>query len=396
MIELISLIEELRTQGEPPNEEAMKNTLLLRIIRAVGWNTYDTAEVSYEHSVGHHKAGGRVDLALCDSSSNRVLALIEAKSPREKLDTHIEQVLQYAYHEGCDICVLTNGVEWWFFLPREAGRFRDRWFAALNLNTTPKEQLAEDFETFLGKENLVSGKTAHQAKRVLEANQRKAKLKQKTPEIWQNMMSQPDEELVELVIKQVYEQIGLRPEKDQVKAILQGRLTTTRSTRNGHATQRTHTTTRKEPLTTGKLRLKPTVIKVLSETHTVATWQTAIKEVLSTLYRRHPHEYDRALQDNWGGLKGVISTDPRYRLSFRPPGARFYLSTNFNSYILCERLGQLLHALGRADTDLQYQVRVVKSSTVDVNHTRDDFQTRVEGRWFDNSEMIEILREALG
>ena len=407
MTELDSLIEQLRTRSGLPNEETTKFATLQPILQAVGWKTYDTTEVLYEHSVGGRKAGGRVDIALRSGSSNRVLALIEAKAPREDLRNHIDQVLNYAYHEGCDICVLTNGIEWWLFLPREAGRPLDRRFTTLNLNTTPAEQLAEDFKTFLGKENLISGKTAQQAKRVLEANQIKARLERKIPEIWKNMLSQADDELVELIVKRVYERIDLRPEQDQVKAILHGTpmplsmpkppaqpeviAHPTASTQPSKPTPQPNN--RRTTTSSGK-RLKPTMIRIFGETHPVKTWKDVLIEVASVLYKLHPHKYDQMLQNLWGNHKSAISTDPEsIRSSFRPPGAQFYVNLGYSAQNLCERTNHLLQALDHSENELQYQVRLVENRATDENDAQDqdDLQIRIKDRWISSLELTEIF-----
>ena len=108
-------IERIRNQPEPPNEESAKAQLILPILQGLGWRSDDPSRVFFEYTAG----GGRVDIALRDEG--RCVAFIEAKAPGKKLGDHVPQMLSYAFHEGVDICVLTTGLEWWFYLPREKG-----------------------------------------------------------------------------------------------------------------------------------------------------------------------------------------------------------------------------------------------------------------------------------
>ena len=83
--------------------------------------------------------------------------MIEVKSTNEQLDEHVNQLLGYAFYEEVVLCVLTNGREWWLYLPREMGEPEARRFAQLNLETDALDVLAEQMLLFLSKENLESG-----------------------------------------------------------------------------------------------------------------------------------------------------------------------------------------------------------------------------------------------
>ena len=178
-----------------------------------------------EYPVGGTK-GGRVDIALRANTrgQNRLVALVEAKAPGSDLKRHVAQVLGYAFHEGVDICVLTTGLEWWLFLPRESGEPIKRRFATLNMQSDSVERLAEDLRAFLDKEALVRGRAEKKAKSVLKATLDAARLETEIPEIWERMLNGPDQELVDLIGARVYERLNLRPDKSQVIAALRANL----------------------------------------------------------------------------------------------------------------------------------------------------------------------------
>ena len=80
----------------------------------------------------------------------------------------------------------------------------------------------EDFNAFLSKETLVNGQAERRAKAVRKAGLEAAQLNKEIPTIWKGMLAEPDDELVELLSKRVYEKVSLRPTKAQVVAALQG------------------------------------------------------------------------------------------------------------------------------------------------------------------------------
>ena len=211
--------EAIRSRPLPANEETAKFQIIRPVLDHLGWDTADP-EVLWEHSVGDRKSGGKVDIAL--RGGRRIAALIEAKAPGQELNKHVAQVLGYAFYEGINICVLTNGPEWRIYLPKEDGPPEERCFANLDLMNGPIERLAEDLEAFLGKENLLSKRSERRAKEVLKARRQADHLNSKLPEIWSQMVREPDQRLVELVVDRAYEELNLRPAPEQVQAVLRG------------------------------------------------------------------------------------------------------------------------------------------------------------------------------
>lgn len=216
---LSETLRKIRESPTPANEESAKMRILVPILRELGWDSLDQ-DVQWEYPVGRGK--GRVDAAL--TGPKGATAFIEAKAPGNRLDDHVEQVLGYAFQEGANICALTTGLEWWLYLPAETDyNFDERRFAELRLKDDPVEQLATDFVAFLGKETLLDGEAEKKAKQVLKARREAEHLDKEVPGIWREMLATPDEELIELVSKRVYEKTNLRPTPQQVTFALTGR-----------------------------------------------------------------------------------------------------------------------------------------------------------------------------
>ena len=97
-----------------------KQAVILPILHILGWNTYKIDEVTPEYSL----RGKRVDYCLRHNGSNRIF--LEVKKVSEELENHEEQLLIYCFEEGIKLAVLTNGINWWFYLPLKEGNWRER------------------------------------------------------------------------------------------------------------------------------------------------------------------------------------------------------------------------------------------------------------------------------
>jgi len=226
------------------DEETAKMKLILPILQALGWDIHGD-DVEYEYLIEPKKGTSqkrkgtsqnttrRADVVLL-SRSGRPVAFIEAKAVgKDFTRTDIRQVLRYATDERAgdvSICVLTNGPVWWLYLPpqqTQEGQPSDRKFRELNLLDDTLEYLEDDLRAFLGKEGLIGGKAARQARRVLKASVDADRLGEKLPGIWKALTGQADGDdlnpaLLRLITRLVYDLTGLRPSSQQVVEMLKG------------------------------------------------------------------------------------------------------------------------------------------------------------------------------
>lgn len=319
-------LEAIRNGPTPGNEESAKMWILSPILQDLGWRPYD---VQWEYQVGRGK--GRVDAAL--TGPKGAAAFIEAKAPGSRLDDHVEQVLGYAFQEGVNICALTTGLEWWLYLPAERGyQFDDRRFAKLHLKENPVEQLATDFAAFLGKEKLLSGEAEKKAKQVLKAHHDEVRLDKEVRRIWREMLNAPDEELIELVSKRVYEKTNLRPIPYQVTTVLKDSPSPKSST---------------EP--SGSPTKRPVHIKLFGDYYKVNLWNEVIKRVADVLYERRRSDFDRVLN-----LGMFASRNPnKFRYAYEVDDSGIFVSTNLNAQHIEKGSRKFLEELGYHSTELE-------------------------------------------
>lgn len=195
----------------PTNEQTAITQIIVPVLIDLGW---DVDKINREHWVGGGKEGGKVDIALM--KDNRCVCIVEAKKPGVNLDSHVDQVLRYAFYEGVTFCVLTDGLEWRLYLPREGGRPEEREFAVLRLKDNPIEQSENDLKRFLSREAVLRGDAERDAVRQLKQLQ----IDRELPDIWRKMLAEPDRELVTWVRNRISEIHSLNPSEDQVAKII--------------------------------------------------------------------------------------------------------------------------------------------------------------------------------
>ncbi|MEM3567558.1 MAG: type I restriction enzyme HsdR N-terminal domain-containing protein, partial [Thermoplasmata archaeon] len=203
IIEIISRCQNEEDKVLALDEANTKQTIILPLLQALGWDTTNPSEVRCEQKVGSLA----VDYALQYAGTHCIL--LEVKKPAENLDKHEDQILNYSLDVGVPLAVLTNGIEWRFYLPMKSGvHKKERRFLTFNLFKEDKERVAEELFKFLAKENVISNESQRMAEEELERQQIRKRSEEKLPEAWKELLKEPDPELVKLVSEKVKELFG--------------------------------------------------------------------------------------------------------------------------------------------------------------------------------------------
>lgn len=342
---LSDTLRKIRESPTPANEETAKMRILVPILRELGWDSLDQ-DVQWEYQLSRNR--GRVDAALMGSKGPA--AFIEAKAPGQRLNDHVEQVLGYAFQEGANICALTTGLEWWLYLPSETEYlFDERRFAELSLKDDPVEQLATDFAAFLGREPLLDGGAEKKAKQVLKARREAEHLDKEIPGVWSEMLAAPDEELIELVSKRVYEKTNLRPTPQQVTFALRG------SNQMSDSLPRPKPSPKMEPKPSPKRERKqsqrapkPTKIILWDQEQTIRNNADVVRRVIDALVAKGETNFEDT------GISGTTHNPQRKFSSYYQAGTTgIYFSTDKNAPALKEDTYRLLEHFNYDRSDLE-------------------------------------------
>ncbi len=171
--QLKNLINKIKsTQGLNAYDEATtKQIIIIRILNLLGWDIFDVNEIKPEYPVDPQNSNEKVDYALAKDTNNMVF--VEAKAVSIDLDNYEEQLCNYCFKNNVVLGVLTNGISWWFYLPRVKGSWYERKFYSIDLIRQDADAIISKFIDFLSKQNVTIGKAEENAKKNIRIKAKK-------------------------------------------------------------------------------------------------------------------------------------------------------------------------------------------------------------------------------
>ncbi len=199
------------------DEASTKQGIVLRLFSFLGWDVFNVDEVYPDYSVNSHS----VTYALRAKNANKIF--IEVKRVHEKLDNYQKPLLNFASSENVDISILTNGVLWWFYLPKSAGNSQEKWFYSVDLLKQKEDTFVPQLIDLLSKNKVVKGQALKAAK-VLNQNKNQKIASNVIPEAWNKIISQPNMIFVELLRESTEKICGCRVEAKLIERFLEKHL----------------------------------------------------------------------------------------------------------------------------------------------------------------------------
>lgn len=210
---LESITQSLRA-GRYPNEQAISQGVVLRILNEIGWDTYNPDHVCPEYSV----AGRRVDFALCFPARKPAI-FVEVKQPG-RVEGGDQQLFEYAFHNGVPMAILCDGKTWGFYLPAEQGTYDERRVYKLDLQERTTDEAAEKLTRYLSFQRTLSGEAIDDARRDYRDQNRRILAQRTIPEAWTDLVEGEEPSLIERLATEVETKCGVKPEIDDIVAFL--------------------------------------------------------------------------------------------------------------------------------------------------------------------------------
>lgn len=217
MIEqLAAFIESLKANAKVAtyDEAATKQAIILPLLHRLGWDTYNIDEVFPEFPVENR----RVDYSLRLNNSNEFF--IEVKKTGEDLEGYQEQLLDYSFRQGVELATLTNGMTWWFYLPTKKGDWKTRKFYTIDIIQQESKDIASKFVDLLSKNSVQSGKAVQDAESIYKGQLKKKMIEDTLPEAWNNIITESDTSLIDLIAETTEKICGFKPDNERVKRFL--------------------------------------------------------------------------------------------------------------------------------------------------------------------------------
>ncbi|MCC5989848.1 MAG: hypothetical protein JJT95_19450 [Pararhodobacter sp.] len=213
---LLSRIKERLSKDQYRNEAAISTSVVLPVLRSLGWDDSDPEQIAPEFSTGR----GRVDFALFGAPL-RGAVFVEVKGVGRS-DLGDRQLFEYAFHEGVPLCILTDGRDWSFYLPAGQGNYDERRVHRLRLDERPVEDAARILHRYLDRERVRSGDAHEDAIRDYRDLSSRREASRLIPEAWKQLVSEPEDLLIELIADQTEAMSGFRPPSAEVLDFLRG------------------------------------------------------------------------------------------------------------------------------------------------------------------------------
>ena len=203
--------------GRYPNEAAVSQGIVRRLLATLGWPIYDPQVVYPEYSV----EGGRVDYALCHPASKpRIFVEVKAVGKSEDAEHQLFEYASYMFHMGVQLAVLTDGREWSFFLPAGAGSYDERRVYKLDLVEHDVAESVRRLERYLRYEAACSEEAFIAAQEDYRGIAREREIQEALPTAWVKLVAEENTTLLTVVAEYVEDLCGYRPVPDTVARFL--------------------------------------------------------------------------------------------------------------------------------------------------------------------------------
>jgi hypothetical protein len=217
--EIVSFIEELKSNKKLSSfdEASTKQAVVLRLLSFLGWDIFNVDEVYPDYSINSFS----VSYALRVKNASKIF--IEVKRVNEKLDNYQKTLLSFAARENVDIAILTNGLLWWFYLPKSSGNSQEKWFYSADLLKQKEDSVALHMLDLLTKNKVAKGQALKAAK-ALNQNKNQKMASDIIPEAWNRIISQPNMIFVELLRESTEKICGCEVEAKLIERFLEKHL----------------------------------------------------------------------------------------------------------------------------------------------------------------------------
>jgi len=347
---IIDYIRELRANESITrvDEASTKQSIILRFLNILGWDIFNIKEVWPEFTIGQK----RVDYCLRLKNVNKVF--LEVKKIGIELDNHQEQLLEYAFKEGVRLAVLTNGLEWWFYLPTEEGNWLERRFYKFNIMDDNINQISENLVKLLSKYKVEHNENIEYAKSILKEKRKKSLVEANLTRAWNKIISTPDPKLISLINETINELCGYTADKEIISNFIKNNLD------------------HKEPITISNVKppkkkyvppfgiqdytrkkIESFIFKGVA--YKARNWKDLIIKVAERIFEENKSSIDKVF--SLKGTKRVYYTkDPSEQKEPREIGnSGIYVETNFDANSIVKRTLELMNAFGIDKKELKIE-----------------------------------------
>ena len=192
--QVIAFVRELRNGPEryALDEAATKQAVVLKLLDGLGWDIFNVAEVQPDFRTDQ----GSASYALRTDASLRVL--LDVKCHREQPEVLHRQLVELALREGAELCGITDGLHWCFYLSSARGVWTHKRCRLVDIPQQKAEQSAAELTALLAREQVATGQHLDAAREAFQDQKRRAAA-EVLPDAWNKVLAGPNKILVEIL-----------------------------------------------------------------------------------------------------------------------------------------------------------------------------------------------------
>ena len=349
---LREVIERIRSRPEPANSRAAERRIVVPILRELGWDDSDDAQVDFGYLLGG-RFNDEIDFAL-RGSADTGLALLQLLEPGNQSTMAALRIINGAVADHFALAILSNGAEWWFYLPpAQPGPPEQQCFTQTNLFSDPVDKCMATLEAFLSRPRLENGDAIADASKTLAAVRARGEVIAQLPSIWKRMLSEPDSMLVELLQEEISRAVNAEASEADVITFLREQ-----SRNDGPVAPRPPL---KAPVASKRAKKRrkppnrPIAFTLWRTRHPVTHWADIWSTVAEMLLERYQSEFDRAVGKP-GGRRSYIDHDTSSHLNGqRLANSQYFIDRHGSGVELERRSRQLLRIFGHSPDELKLE-----------------------------------------
>lgn len=315
----MKFVEDLKSRRlslDSLDEAATRQAVIGKLLYLLGWDIFNVDEVVPEYPIGETN----IDYALKTGMYNDKV-FIEVKRIREDLTRHQEQLLNYCFKEGVKYAILTNGMIWWFYLPLSPLYWEERRFYTIDIVQQDSKEVASKLIEFLSRENINNGNAIKSASLV--GPNPDLVLRDILPKAWDNIITEHNNKLIELIIEVTQNVCRLKPDVTTVKRFLSGHEYHLKTIGVGIQISKVPNSDEKQqtkvPIVTdsrpiegqqSQNRVKISSFYFAGSKYEVDTWKGLLMKILEIIYSKHGSDFNKVL-DIPGRKRQYFSYDPQ-------------------------------------------------------------------------------------
>ncbi len=352
---LLEFVKEIQSDEryDSFDEPEIKQGIVLKILSFLEWDPFDIDEIQPEYEVD----GGKIDFSLKHKKSSKVF--IGIKKGVKALKKYQVDLSNYAVKEGVNMAILTDGITWWFTLPLVKGSLEEKRFHTIDMNERKAEEVAQNFEDFLSKKNIVSGKSLKAAEHIYSTRLKSLLVKENLPKAWKKVLTEPEKWLYDILAEVTEKLCGHKPERDIVEKFLaleidaKADISSTLKPKPVAPPQERKAAVKKENFT-GKSIVSFTL---RGTKYDVKSWKGMLLKICEVVAAKHKEDFEMVLTLS-GPNREYFSTNPYELLTCEKiPGTEIYVDVNLSAMGAVALTHRVLSLFGYEEKDLSVETK---------------------------------------